>query len=221
MIPDNIVLTYRDYNIPPYVFDNIQKLNPDKEILFYSNDEVVQFLLKEYDSSYVDLFYSVKLGCTKGDLFRYCYLFKYGGYYCDIDIYHFESINNYISKNTEFFSINSQAAGTTFQALLYCEAGHPIIKNCIDDLMNPESAKDLYYLTTGDMYKNIKNYLNLTDKIIAQDYTIKDKIIGIGQESMINNMWSCTYKNKVIALSRYPNYRKMMGGTDKEIGYFT
>jgi hypothetical protein len=220
MIPNNIILTYKNDNVPSYVFSNIKRLNSDKNILFFTDNDIVSFLSKEYDSSYVDFFNGLNLGCTKGDFFRYCYLLKYGGYYCDIDIEHVTPISNYISENTEFFSINSGACQyTTFQALLFCEPESTIIQNCISDIMNPNSSTNAFYFTTGDMYKNIKHFLSV-DEVISGNYTKNDKIVGIGQETPINNRWCCVYKNLLIAFSRYETYQKSSPGTDKEIGFF-
>jgi hypothetical protein len=220
MIPSNIILTYKNDNVPAYVFNNIKRLNPDKNILFFTDTDAIAFLSQEYGSSYVDFFNSLNLGCTKGDFFRYCYLLKYGGYYCDIDIEHVTPISNYISDNTEFFSINSGACQhTTFQALLFCEPDSPIIRNCISDIMNPHSSTNPFYFTTGDMYKNIKNFLSV-EEVISGNYFKNDKIVGIGQETPINNRWCCVYKNLLIAFSRYETYQKSSPGTDKEIGFF-
>ena len=211
MIPNKIILTYKNNSVPSYVFENIQTLNPDKEILFFTDEDVVRFLSKEYDSSYVDFFHSVKLGCTKGDFFRYCYLLKHGGYYCDIDIKHIEPISNYVVDNLEFFSVNSSIGPMTFQALLYCESDHPIIANCITDIMNPETSKDLYYKTTEDMYKNIRSYLNLDATISPIAHIKNGKVIQIAQEYMLNSTYVCIYGNRIIALSRYPEYQREVG----------
>lgn len=213
MIPNNIILTYKNDKVPKYVFDNIKELNPDKNILFFTDEDVTKFLLKEYDSSYVDFFHSVKLGCTKGDFFRYCYLLKYGGYYCDIDIKHVEPINNYIVPNIEFFSVNSAIGPMTFQALLYCESDNQIIKACIDDIMHPDTAKDLFYQTTEHMYKNIKNYLQLDGAIAPQAYLVSktNRVVQIAQEYKLNSIYVCIYGNRIIALSRYPEYQREVG----------
>jgi hypothetical protein len=211
MIPNNIILTYKNDKIPKYVFDNIKLLNPEKNILFFTDEDVVKFLLKEYDSSYVDFFHGVKLGCTKGDFFRYCYLLKFGGYYCDVDIKHVEPIDHYTADNLEFFSVNSAIGPMTFQALLYCESEHPIILDCIKDIMNPETAKDLFYQTTEHMYKNIKKYLDITSMIQPTVYMINNKAIQIAQEYQLNSTYVCIYGNKIIALSRYPEYQREVG----------
>lgn len=216
MIPNNIIMTYKDRkSVPSYVFENISKLNPEKEILFFSDKDVEKFLLKEYDSSYVDFFYSVKLGCTKGDFFRYCYLLKYGGYYSDIDIQHIEPINRYVSKDLEFFSVNAAIGPMIFQALLYCESDHPIIKDCLDDIMDPETAKNPFYHTTEHMHKNVKKYLNLGDRsyIPTGGYEVEKtgKVVQIGQEVTINNSYACLMGNRIIAMSRYPQYKREEG----------
>jgi mannosyltransferase OCH1-like enzyme len=226
MIPNNIILTYKKKEyVPSYVFENLKNLNPDKDILFFSDEDVKKFLLEEYDSSYVDFFNGVRLGCTKGDFFRYCYLLKYGGYYCDIDIQHLEPIKNYVFSDTEFFSVNASVGQKTFQAFLYSEKDHPIIKNCLKDLMNPESAKDYYYKTTDDMYKNIKSYLGLgkNEKINSGIHKTKnDTVLRIGQEICINanpvngplNSFFCLFGNRIIASSRYPSYKTEQGFKD-------
>lgn len=220
MIPNDIILTYKNHDIPNYVFDNIRRLNPDKNIKFYTDEDIVNFLSTEYDSSYVDFFHSLNLGCTKGDFFRYSYLLKYGGYYCDIDIEHKTPIKNYIQKNTEFFSVNSGACkNTTFQALLFSVAEHKIISDCLRDIMNPQSSHNTFYYTTSDMYKNIKNFLAV-DCVHPQDYVVNNNIVAIAQEFPINNKWGCIYKNIFIAFSRYETYQKHGAGTNTETGFF-
>lgn len=216
-IPNRIILTYKHKNIPDYVIKNIKKLNNEKQILFFDDEDVVKFLLKEYDSSYVDFFHSVKLGCTKGDFFRYCYLLKYGGYYCDIDIQHIEPMYKYVEQDLEFFSVNAAIGPMTFQALLYCQPEHPIIQDCIVDIMNPETAKDPFYSTTEHMYKNIKKYLGFQGHVNSGAYRRNDTntVIQIAQEVMINNAYACLYKNKIIAMSRYPQYKREEGFVKK------
>ena len=220
MIPNNIILTYKNNNIPQYVFSNVKSLNPDKEVLFFTDENIIDFLAKECDSSYLDFFQGLSLGCSKSDFFRYCYLYKYGGYYADVDIEHIASISRYIDHNTEFFSINSGACpNSTFQALLFCVPEHEIIKNCIIDMMKPESKNDPFHYCTRDMYKNIKNYIHESE-VVSKDYYKEDKIIGIGQEIPVNNRWGCIYKGRPIAFSRYQTYQKIAPGTGEEVGYF-
>lgn len=216
MIPNNIILTWKDYNLPEYIIQNIKILNPDKSILFFTDKDIVSFLKREYDSSYVDFFNSLELGCTKGDFFRYCYLFKYGGYYCDIDIKHQVPIYQYINKNIEFFSVISALTymnheNSIFQALLYCNPENPIIYNCITEIMGYKAKQHKFYHTTEDMYTNICAYLN-EDKLYPNNYITKSgKFLSLGKEAFTSSGFACYYNDDIIALSRYPNYTREKG----------
>jgi len=210
MIPDNIILTYRDNKIPSYIISNIKKLNPEKDVLFFSDEDVVNFLKKEYDQSYVDFFHTLEKGCTKGDFFRYCYLLKRGGYYCDIDIEHKMPISSYVIKNLNFFSVISAIGPMIFQALLYAEKDNEIIYECIKDIMKPETARHDFYYTTEDMYKNVSNVVNKKELRMGQ-YQIENMNIQLAQEVSLGNKYACVCQGKLIAMSRYENYTRGMG----------
>ena len=51
MIPNKIILTWKDHRVPQYVFDNIKNLNPDKEIVFFEDKDCRKFLQEEYGNS--------------------------------------------------------------------------------------------------------------------------------------------------------------------------
>lgn len=216
MLPNNIILTWKTDNIPKYVIDNIKRVNPDKEILFFPDSEVVQFLKKYYDSTYVDFFHSLKLGCTKGDFFRYCYLKKFGGFYSDIDIYHIKPISSYINDDTSFFSVISVMSYlpnphlSIFQALLYCEAEHPVITTCIEKIMSDNAKQDEFYCTTQDMYSAICEYVNETE-LTDRNYNTQNGLLSLGKEVNTNYGFACSKDEEIIALSRYPNYVREKG----------
>lgn len=214
IIPKNIILTWKDNNIPLYVLENIKKLNPDKAIKFFTDKDVVEFLDYSYGKKYVDFFYSIKHGYNRGDFFRYCYLYKHGGYYSDIDIEHILPIEKYISTNTDFFSVVSCLdIGHIFQALLYVAPQHPIIKDCIEDMFNfgPNPAITPKYVghTTTCMYNNIKKYLNQEPKHGA--YGDSKHCLQLGQEGYFNGRHVCVFDNQAIAFSRYQNYSRENG----------
>ena len=210
-IPNNIILTWKDDNIPEYVIPNIKKLNPDKEILFFTDDDVVKFLSKEYDSSYVDFFHTIKRGCNKGDFFRYCYLYKEGGYYCDIDIRHLEPIKNYISPDIDFFSVVSFAGNHMFQALLYCVSDHPVIDMCIKDIMGARAQRDTHLRTTQDMYNNVRKFLGKSKLVTGTTIRTDGKNVRLAKEVKLDREYACMYINTIIAMSRYPEYDQEKG----------
>ncbi len=214
-IPNNIILTWKDVSIPDYIIKNIAKLNPDKHIHFFTDEQIINFLQKDYGNKYIDFFHTIKHGYNKGDFFRYCYLYKYGGYYCDIDIEHILPIDEYVDNNTNFFSVISCLTyGHIFQALLYTEPNHPIIKKCIDDMFhfgpNPSISPQYVGHTTTCMFNNIQQYTGLK---LAHGYFLdqNDKKIQIGQEINKDNRQICIYNKLPIAFSRYINYTRENG----------
>jgi len=214
LIPNNIILTWKNKDIPTNILENIKNLNPDKEILFFTDEDVVDFLKTEYGNKFVDFFHSIKLGYNKGDFFRYCYLYKHGGYYCDIDIEHILPISNYIDENTKFFTvISGLLPGHIFQALLFTEQNNNIIASCIDDMFkygaNPPITKNYEGHTTTCMFNNIKTYLNANPQ--HGFYAGHDGGIGLGIELMHNGRYICVYNNAPIAFSRYINYSRESG----------
>tara|TARA_Y100001937_G_C7102212_1_gene323091 strand:- start:818 stop:1549 length:732 start_codon:yes stop_codon:yes gene_type:complete len=216
-IPNNIILTWKDNNIPSYVIANIKKLNPEKDILFFTDEDVVKFLSQEYDSSYTDFFHTIKRGCNKGDFFRYCYLHKRGGYYCDVDIKHREPIKNYISKDLDFFTVHAGKAftgngtGHIFQALLYCISDHPVIKMCIDDIMGEKAQLDTHLNTTSDMYKNISQFIGKKNLKEGTLMNSNGEMIQLAKQVLLDNEYACMSGNMVVAMSRYPEYDQEKG----------
>lgn len=213
-IPNKIILTWKDNNLPDYIINNIKTVNPNTEIAFFDDNGIKKFLNSHYGSEYVDFFNTIKLGYNKGDFFRYCYLYKYGGYYFDIDIEHVLQISEIIDSSTSFFSIISALMpGHIFQAILFSEPNNVIIKRCIDDMFkfgpNPPVTPSYIGHTTTCMYNNIQYVLQ---DIPREGSFIKgNEKICLGRELIYNNRYICTYKNKLIAFSRYKNYNRELG----------
>ena len=213
-IPDNILLTWKNRDIPRYVIENIVRINPNINISFFDDSDIKIFLNDYYGSEYVNFFDSIKLGYNKGDFFRYCYLYKYGGYYFDIDIEHILPVKQVIEKNTTFFSvISALLPGHIFQAILFSEPNNLIIKKCIDDMFkfgpNPPITPSYIGHTTTCMFNNIQSVLQ--DFPRAGSFIRGNEKICLGRELRYNNRYVCTYQNKLIAFSRYENYNREMG----------
>ena len=93
-IPKKILQTYKDNNLPSFVKENLQKLNPYWEYHFYDDEKVKDFLKEEYPDYVLKKFNSFDRGAHKADLFRLCWLYKNGGVYIDIDVEFFDSLDN-------------------------------------------------------------------------------------------------------------------------------
>ena len=210
MIPNKIILTWKDHRVPQYVFDNIKNLNPDKEIVFFEDKDCRKFLQEEYGNSFVKHFDEEKSGCFKADFFRYAYLYKHGGYYTDIDIEYQVPISEFLPKELEFFSFKSAIFPThIFQAILYVRPEHKIIENCLNDMVrNKPNFFDPQPPHVGTpterMFQNFISYYKANDQ----------SKLDLGQEMQVEGRYGCVYNNILIAYSRYETYKQGQCFTD-------
>lgn len=210
MIPNNIILTWKDHTVPSYVFDNIKHLNPDKEIIFFEDKDCIKFLQETYGQSFVDHFNGETCGCHKADFFRYAYLYECGGYYTDIDIEYTTPISEFLPDNLEYFSIRSAIFNNhIFQAILYVRPHHEIVKNCLHDML--KYGPNLKNYPGG--YKNEPPYTGSPVERMFQNFVSYYKSndqskMDLGQEVNTEGRYACVYNNRIIAWSRYETFNR-------------
>lgn len=88
-IPKRIIQTARSASLPLLSRSSsstIRLHNLDFEYLFFDDDDVER-LIKAYYPEYVDVFNSFPLKIQKYDFFRYLAVYKYGGFYFDLDVF--------------------------------------------------------------------------------------------------------------------------------------
>lgn len=224
-IPNNIILTWKDNDIPEYIIEKWKLLNPEYKILFYNDSDIINFLNENYDSNYSKFFSEIPFGRYKSDFFRYCYLYKCGGCYVDIDLEPILPINEILDKNKKvsFLSVLSGYPGHIFQAILFSNPGNTIIKMCIDSMFHYGSnigidPPDIYpYIghPTKCMYENLTIYLKNIRFDRGGIIPIgNEEYIVLGKELRVNNRdVNVFYNTKTFAYSRYINY-------DREHGFF-
>lgn len=89
MIPKNIIQTYKTVDsIPPKYqkfIQTIKDLHPDYNYMFYNDDDVDKFITTEFPNI-LSLYNNFKYNIQRFDLFRLLVIYKYGGFYFDIDV---------------------------------------------------------------------------------------------------------------------------------------
>ena len=89
MIPKNIIQTYKTFDsIPPKYqkfIQTIKDLHPDYNYMFYNDDDVDKFITTEFPNV-LSLYNNFKYNIQRFDLFRLLVIYKYGGFYFDIDV---------------------------------------------------------------------------------------------------------------------------------------
>jgi mannosyltransferase OCH1-like enzyme len=64
-----------------------RRTNPDIDYQLWDDNDVENFMKKEYAGEIYDAYSSInaKYGAARGDFFRYCVLYKYGGLWLDFE----------------------------------------------------------------------------------------------------------------------------------------
>ena len=87
-IPKRIIQTGPSRDLPLLhraTVANIRLLNPEFEHCFFDNDDVVRFFDTEFPE-YRRIFDSFRFRIQKYDFFRYLAVYRYGGFYLDLDV---------------------------------------------------------------------------------------------------------------------------------------
>jgi inositol phosphorylceramide mannosyltransferase catalytic subunit len=136
---------------PRAVIANLRLLNPDFEYLFFDDAQVAEFVKQEFPQ-YVPVFESFSFPIQKFDFFRYLVVYRYGGFYFDLDVL----LASSLSPLLEYACVFSFERLTTSH-FMRAELGmdweignyafgaapeHPfldaVIKNCVRAQQNPK-----------------------------------------------------------------------------------
>ncbi len=121
---------------------SVQVLNPEFEYTFFNDEKVKEFIDKE-ELRYRNAFYNFKYSIQRFDFFRYLAIYRYGGFYFDLDVLLSESITPLLREECvfpfekitifnhfrEIYNFDWDLGNYAFGAA----PGHPFIKAIIED----------------------------------------------------------------------------------------
>lgn len=122
-------------------------LNPDYDLRFYDDTMCESFLETEFGLAHRDLFRWIKNGPIKADFWRLCVLFKYGGFYSDIDNRPLVPVSSFLEPTADFITCSSRGwMNYTFNPnFIGTAAGNPILRRCIDWYMTKSRVNYNYW----------------------------------------------------------------------------
>ena len=191
MIPKVIFQTSKERQFE-YVIKMIVDNSPDWTYIHFTDNEIIEFFNNNYLEEFPDIinkFNNMPTGAHKADLFRYYYLYIYGGVFIDSDLMITTNIENIVCN---FNLITVEGGGNSiFQGLLASTPKNEIIYETLIDAYNIDIIKlsKSYHLLCYNMYKIIKKFDNskynfklYKDKVLDElSYGIYDNetLIGI------------------------------------------
>lgn len=158
---------------PQHVINMLKIQAPNWEYKHFIDNEIIQFFianpLKEFPNI-IYLFNKIKCGAHKADLFRYYYLYIYGGVFIDSDAMLEDNIEN-IVKNYDFFTVNScYCPGNIFQGFIGATPKNPIIYAALLDMynINIPHLNNTYLLVCTNLYNLLKQKWDCSIKIYPE-----------------------------------------------------
>jgi mannosyltransferase OCH1-like enzyme len=139
MIPKKIIQTSKSYELPKNLFNSCMSLidfNPEYEYEFFNDEDVFDFIKKNYPPDFLEYYNKLIPGAYKSDFFRYLYLFKYGGVYLDCKIIAKESLRNIISPNDTIILCKDRKFKALYNAILMVVPKHPVINQVFQEIIN-------------------------------------------------------------------------------------
>lgn len=195
-IPKNIftIINNENYKDNEYLINRINKwkqLNDSYFIKIFTNNEINVWMINNCDKNYNNIFTNIKDEIIRNNFFIYCYLYKVGGYFIDINLELNNDINTVINDNiTLLISISYLHKNISFSILGSCSY-NSLIKNCIESII--KDPIDSLYLYKFLMKHNVTNGINY----------IKEHIIKIGNEKNILNNIEIYFDNNLLCYSNY------------------
>lgn len=160
-IPQQVCFTYdRLDRIPARIREHISHACGAIPHHVFDNDEAMQYLHNNFGNSVATMFSQLR-GAHKADLFRYAYIYKEGGVYCDIKTKFTQPVLDMFPWTTPraFCTVLSMIPGTIYQGILASYPGNPFLAMAMQEMMiTPlELSTNLYLLFTAQLYDMLRN----------------------------------------------------------------
>jgi mannosyltransferase OCH1-like enzyme len=193
----------------------LKSQNPELKHKLFNEEQCRRFIKNNYSKRVLNAYDSIIPYALKVDLWRYCYLYKYGGIYLDVKYYCINDFKLILLCDKEYFCkdfIGSYYG--IYNAILICKPKNKILYKCIkQSVKNIENKK---YFTIGlcisgplmmKQFFNEKdiNNLELTHEFVNKKYryiNLNDfRVLKYSEEyskekHQKNSHWSKRYHNR-------------------------
>ncbi len=145
MIPKIIYRSWKTQNFHPKIDKQIKKmldLNKDYEQVIYTDEQINDYVLSNYDSEVYRAFNKLTVMTAKVDFWRYLILYQKGGIYLDIDSTINSKISTFLNEDDDALITAETNPELFVQWSLFFREKHPILERVIQNvLMNINEKK--------------------------------------------------------------------------------
>ena len=143
--------------VPGFVMQRIFACCRGYRVTVFDDEECRAFLEREYTAEHRHTFDAIARGAHKADFFRYCLLYRRGGYYFDIKTDFRAHVSEFHPPHVHnlFTTTLSSTKGTVYNGTLACPAGNPMLLEQIRYIMqNPRPGN--YHAFTRKLYETVQ-----------------------------------------------------------------
>ena len=176
-IPKKLFQTWEHSNIEPdfqEIIDIWKNNNLDYEYIFHDSGQRLKFIEENFEENVVNAYNKIIPGAYKCDLWRYCVLYIYGGFYADIDTLCMGKLNDLISDNIDFIvpidlNINPREGqhnlacgfiGSVSKSPILLDAINRIVFNVENNIIPPSK---LDFSGPGVLGRSVNKFLKLEE----------------------------------------------------------
>lgn len=163
---NNFVQTYFDLNNvivqeSKISYKNFNNFNYN----FYNDEACIDFISKNFESNVLNAYNKIKPKAFKADLFRYCYLYIYGGIYADIDTICLKNLDSLLDIKYDIVLVNERSnIPGFFQAFIISKPNQKLFLNAINKIV--KNVNNNYYGTNKYHSEHINNILSVTGPVL-------------------------------------------------------
>ena len=203
-IPKRIICTWKTKNIEgtdlEYPVEVMKKMNPEYEFIIFDDTDCRRFIEENYDNRVLKAYDDLIPGAFKADLWRYCYLYKYGGVYLDIKTVCSKTLNS-ILDGKDMFLVRDIENTWIYNGVMGIVPGHALLKITIDEvvrrILNREYGKNLLDITGPSVLGTCFNrWIGRKDEEAISTNIINDHIywcyLDTSMHKYINNTMNIT-----------------------------
>lgn len=162
-IPKRIMQTHDDITNLEKTIETIKNDNPEYEYVFFNSKQREEYLKNNFDSNVIKAYNKLIPNAFKADLFRYCYIYKEGGWYIDCKVISRTPLRNIVNKEDTFLVCSDYDAGNTLS--LVC-------KNIFNGVFGSVKNNDLLLDVIKTCVNNILNKSDYYTQLLKNDYYI-------------------------------------------------
>ena len=163
-IPKKVIQIWLQGEVDKKYKENILNLNPDYQYQFFQEKDCLEFLRNYYPPIICNCFKKIKYAAHKSDLFRYCYLYKKGGIYLDLDLEPLCSFDKIIedSDHADFItamgsnSFKKIKLGECTNGFLMTVPNNQLFKELVGFILKNVNPSDYGYYVKH-LYKSLNN----------------------------------------------------------------